>query len=472
MAEACDSVIEEAAHEDGALRCVDDVDAWGALAEIFAAHPAWEDVSCERLIRAWAEQRVKTEQHAERVAEWRRTWADAHRVEFARASARRWPRAWAERSRFAQLWSYGRYPVPPFQAVAELMLARCAQPQEPPLAASRPRADFQGAVLVVAPQADLESFSVDGASKQLLWALREGGFNWTLFHPREHWDERDLEAVTGVIFWSYGALVDDYLCHAASLERVCRARGIPIANSVLAGWDTRHSATLRKWQRAGVRCARFQKFAALDDIELAYPLILRADGVHAGRGMYFVQDRSQAEAVMQKAREDYLACAYGKVAPPDLAIEFVDVRGEDGLYNKRRAYVAGEAMIRRHHVVSQHWLVNQESSLATAGTRHLEEPDGEAEVEAVLRAGRATGSEVAALDYARCRDGGYVFWESNRFFSMVGDRGYSTLARARQPAKKRGRRDRALGRAIQLLLHERFGHPGRVHHANAVQIGP
>ena len=237
---------------------------------------------------------------------------------------------------------------------------------------------------------------------------------------------------------------------------MCQARKVPILNSVLAGWDTRHSAALRKWQTAGIPCPAHEKFTSVADIGLQYPMILRTDGVHVGRGMYKVENRHEAEEVMARARAAYVAGDESTLAPPNLAIEFVDVRGEDGLYSKQRAYVVGGSMISRHHVVGDHWLVNQESAAATAGADHLSRTNEEEDPELIIRAGRATGSDVAALDYSKRADGSYVFWESNRYFSMVGDSGYSRLFRPPQQPKKLGRRDRRLGKALLALLQNRF----------------
>ncbi len=452
---------------ESAWRRSDDVDTWALLAQVFAAHPQWSHAQCEALLRRCMMSRAQREGQAETLDAWQRRWSRAHRNELASTLAATTYSSWSARCRAAGIWSFGRCPVPPFIAIAGLLLDSGWAAEPSPTSGSgrveglegrtqrvADRSTCRQPVIVVAPQEALPDFRRYGASRQLLWALEQAGFAWRLWSPWSSAASLDLDATPGVVFWSYGELVHDYLHHATSFEDACRARGVPVVNSVRAGWDTRHSTTLRKWQEAGIPCARFQKFNAVEEIGLRYPLIIRTDGVHVGHGMYRVENRVEAERVMHDARSDYIARATGAVSPPNLAIEFVDVREPDGRYAKYRAYVAGETAILRHRAIGGDWLVNQDSATSTTGIDRSSEHDFDLEL--IVRAGQATGSDVAALDFSRRSDGRYVFWESNRYFSMVGDRGYLRGLYATKPDAARGRRDRRLGKAIRSLLQQRL----------------
>jgi len=455
---------------ESALWRSDDVDTWGLLAEVFAANPQWSDRQCEAVLRRSMASRAEREGQADALGVWQRRWSRAHRDELACTLAETDYPSWSARCRAAQIWSFGRCPVPPFIAIAGLLLESAWRtgPSSAPASGAKvqPRrraaqaqaqahATDRQPVLVVAPQEQLRDFRRYGASRQLIWALEQEGLEWRLFSPWSSTESIDLDATPGVVFWSYGELVHDYLHHATTFEDECRARRVPVINSVRAGWDTRHSTTLGKWYEAGIPCARFQKFNSVNEISLRYPLIIRTDGVHVGQGMYRVESRTEAERVMDDARSDYIARAAGAVSPPDLAIEFVDVSEPDGRYAKYRAYVTGDTAIVRHRAVGEGWLVNQESATSTTGVERSNENDFDLEL--IVRAGKATGSDVAALDFSRRPDGRYVFWESNRYFSMVGDRGYLHALYPTKPDSRRGRRDRRLGRAIRSLLQHRLG---------------
>ncbi len=424
-----------------------DSDLWGHLAVLFETHPGWSGQTCREVLQAWVEVRRCHPWQARLLRFWQR-WK-RHHEELACGLAQAGPLSWAQQCRFCEIWSANRPVMSPFCGVAEVLLGMPAMPVvlalvSPPVEAS--------AVIVVSADADAARFAEFGASRQLLWALEQCGLSWRLHQP---WDAAsialDPQTVRGVIFWSHRHRSNDFVYHAMGIERACNARGIPVINSIVKGWDVRHSTILHSFKQAGLRCPQFQKFVSVDDITLPYPLILRVDGIHRGQQMRLVHDAGEARALERCSRTAFLMG--DGVPPPNLAIEYVDVADQQGQFHKYRAYVAGDRVLVRHRTTGTHWLVNFASSESVGGSF------GEPDVELLARAGRATGSDVTALDYSITRDGEYVFWEANRLFKMSGDAGYGQpdiLSESR--LKRRATADRKLGRFLLALVQERFVH--------------
>lgn len=433
----------------GTMAYLADSDLWSRLAELFEAHEDWSGQTCREVLLAWVEVRRHHPWQDRLLRFWQR-WK-RHHEELARGLAQAGPLSWAQRCRFCEIWSANRPVMAPFCGVAEILLGMPTMALVPALV-PRPRV-AASAVIVVSADADATRFAEFGASRQLLWALEQCGLSWRLHQP---WDAAgialDPQTVRGVIFWSHRHRSNDFVYHAMEIERACNELGIPVINSIVKGWDVRHSTILHSFKQASLRCPQFQKFISVDDITLPYPLILRVDGIHRGQQMRLVHDVGEARALEHCSRAAFLMGDSG-VPPPNLAIEYIDVADHQGQFHKYRAYVAGDRVIMRHRTSGTHWLVNFASSESVGGV--LGEPD----VELLARAGRATGSDVTALDYSITRDGEYVFWEANRLFKMNGDAGYGQpdiLSESR--LKRRATVDRKLGRILLALVQERFIH--------------
>ena len=87
--------------------------------------------------------------------------------------------------------------------------------------------------------------------------------------------------------------------------------------------------------------------AALAENRIAFPMILRPTGTHAGQGVHLVQDRAAATPVLDQS-------AGGEI----YATHFVDYRNEDGLYRKYRVIVVDGKPYPFHMAVSKRWLVH------------------------------------------------------------------------------------------------------------------
>lgn len=461
---------------------MDDAALWGRLAELTADRPDWPDSEIRSLIKGWADAR-RTDPWLDDVHRFWDRWKQ-HQADLAQGLAAAGPMRWSEICSFCQVWTAHRPIMSPFSGVAGVVLDHVDRlPPQPTLLPPVPPVQTERSggwrsrreIVVVSASGTRHDLAEYEASRQLIWALDETGVPWSLRQPWDRTAPLDPATTHAVIFWSYRHLDRDYVHHAMRVERHCVAHGIPVINSIANGWDMRHSTSLEHFQRAGIPCPRFQHFVDVDDIELEYPLVLRVDGLHRGRRMHLVFSPDEARRVVDGARSEFLrpsrrtaprpagsaapARSTGRaLPPPNLAVQFVDTAGASGRSTKRRALVVGGRVIPRHQLTSRHWLVNFGSLERTdesieAHRRFVQ--DGDEDAALVARAGRATGSDVTALDYTRTADGRYVFWEANRIFVMSGDPDYDVADPAPARSAIRSLSNHRLGKALLSLLQGR-----------------
>jgi hypothetical protein len=317
-------------------------------------------------------------------------------------------------------------------------------------------------LLILTPYDSAAELAADRvAGRWLLHALARRGVAWELAQP---WRPLPaLAAFDAVLCWSYRFGRNNYLYWARLAEQRCTGFGLPVVHGV-ARCDATHSYFLQTWREHGIPCAGCRRFARFGDLGLAYPLILRRDGVHMGQDVHLVRTPEEARRLIESRLCDLVALPRreGPKGRLDLAVEFVDTADECGLYRKWRSYVIGGRVLPRMLNVSRHWLVNFgnliEDEAAVAEDRAFVH-GGEPQPDLVRRAARLTGSDVVALDYGRRRDGSYVFWEANRHFLMLGDKGYEQpermqAATGRTP-EEREAEDERVGLAIADLVVER-----------------
>ena len=97
------------------------------------------------------------------------------------------------------------------------------------------------------------------------------------------------------------------------------------------------------------------------------PGILRPVGSHGGKGVRLVSDVSSLSDSLekQKQRESYLT-------------EFADYRSDDGYYRKYRCFVFGDAVVFRHMIISDRWLVHaRDKRRVMAGTDWMEREEAD-----------------------------------------------------------------------------------------------
>ncbi|MFC3153214.1 hypothetical protein ACFOEK_19400 [Litoribrevibacter euphylliae] len=449
----------------------DDADLWGMLSRLMNKHPEWSDQQCRHLIQTWMKLRLQNAEQAQNTLHWQQRWKKQHHNLLKKGLANTQRMSWAELCRYCEIWTVCRRIMPPFSGIASTLLSLIS-PEDTKTNHSQQLtsdhstiADISKApdILVITPHENIAEFLEFNSSKQLVWALENSGFSWLTKQP---WDKTlvlDSAVTKGVIFWSYRHRRNDYVHHAMAVEKACIGKNIPVINSIIKGWDSRHSTVLENLRFAGIPCPSFQKFTQVKDIKLNYPLILRVDGVHRGQQMHLVHCAQEATKLINRIRCEFLNAPSGtRVWPqPNLAVEFIDVSDQQHQYQKRRAYVIGDQLLLRHLTISNHWLVNFASKEAFEDSKQANHEfltSGEPQPELLVNAGLASGSEITALDYAKKPDGSYVFWEANRHFRMNGDKDYSLPdIENEEKAKRRFAKNRKLGEALLTLLQERFG---------------
>jgi len=503
------------------LGSYDDADLWGILAAVMEENHTWPDSHCKDIIQAFIKICLNNDYHHKLHHFWQR-WSTQHR-ELRTGLQKIADVSWQDKCRFCEVWSANRPTMSPFSGVAEILLkvsddipALDSESRTPDQVISSHAGsrrchvanDLQhntsqknSEIIVVTTPATMDEFTSIGASRQLLRALRASGYSWSLCEPWDPALDLDPKETRGVIFWSYRHRHQDYVYHAIDIEKKCNLRNIPVINSIIDGWDTRHSTILRKFSESGIRSPKYQKFTDIANIRLNYPLILRVDGLHRGQEMFLVQSPDEASELMRSKQSDFLNTGkrdntsnlnavptqysglLGEVSnnknseisqfhqsnkkisaraipPPNLAIEFISVKDKRGHFNKRRALIVGDQLIPRHCLASDDWLVNFDTAVSSVDSRreHLDYINGnETDIKQIVDAGKSSGSDITAIDYSVCQNGDYIFWECNRLFGMSYD--FMDANRSTPSAKKlakRAERDDMIGDAMQQFINNRL----------------
>lgn len=322
---------------------------------------------------------------------------------------------------------------------------------------------------------DLEKYRKhETANLGVIWGLEARGLEWKTMSPATYkpYVDEDTDAVfswwdapwrTGyrMRFWHplYGRPTPGRVSRPAFERRIseqCEELGIPLVNPYSARRLLRHSFGLRRWKEEGIPCADFEIIDGRDDITLEPPVIVRADGgSHSTHDCYLAHSQEDLDRIFAE-RE-------GSERPPlTLVIRFLENAYSDGLYRKRRSFIIGDRLLTRQQLLSDHWVVKLCHTLGTE--QAIEEDrrfhaDGEEEEELVIRAGKALGADVMALDYTRKEDGSYLFWEANPKFGMAGLGEDKASLRYRAGTGKTGEDCREehlrFGTAIADLIQER-----------------
>lgn len=151
----------------------------------------------------------------------------------------------------------------------------------------------------------------------------------------------------------------------------------------------------------------------------AFPVILRAPGLHMGRGMIRVDEaRALPAAARTFTERDDL-----------VAIEYVDTRSPDGAWRKYRVMVIDGVLFPLHLAIAQRWDVHYFSAaMANRADYRAEEARFLADPVAVLgsRAWDALGRvrdalelEYAGVDFALSGDGRIVVFEANAAMTVL-----------------------------------------------------
>jgi hypothetical protein len=152
---------------------------------------------------------------------------------------------------------------------------------------------------------------------------------------------------------------------------------------------------------------RFRPYR-LDHLEHGrFPMFLRRSNEHFGPLTELLYDAAELEAALGKLREE------SRLGPEVIAVEYVDVRGEDGVFRKYSAFNIGGQIIPRHVLYSEHWVQKFPSLLSakqlSEERQYLDENPHEQELKRIF--------ELANIDYGRIDygvlEGKLQVWEIN-----------------------------------------------------------
>jgi hypothetical protein len=143
---------------------------------------------------------------------------------------------------------------------------------------------------------------------------------------------------------------------------------------------------------------------------VAFPIIVRPIGTHAGQGMEKIDSREGLAAYLEKWPEQQFYLA-----------PFIDYRGSDGLFRKQRIALIDGQPFASHLATSEHWMVHYLSAGMTENeTRRLEEAAWmrDFDVDFAVRHGaafdtltRRVGLDYFVIDCAEMPDGRLLLFE-------------------------------------------------------------
>jgi tetratricopeptide (TPR) repeat protein len=152
--------------------------------------------------------------------------------------------------------------------------------------------------------------------------------------------------------------------------------------------------------------------AGLQNLELAFPVLLRAPGFHTGEHFLRVERRDELQEAIAALPGEEL-----------LAIEYLDARGTDGLARKYRVMFIDGALYPLHLAISPGWKVHYFSSDMAASVAHREEERrfledmpgvlGPRAMSALERISRELGLDYAGIDFGLGPDGSVLLFEAN-----------------------------------------------------------
>jgi tetratricopeptide (TPR) repeat protein len=218
---------------------------------------------------------------------------------------------------------------------------------------------------------------------------------------------------------------------AYALVEGSRARVINHPRAVLA--STRAANAARFAAIAGVRTPWTAPF--LPDALPAFPFLLRVLGHHMGRHFELIHDRGELDSAM-----------HGFPPGELLAAEFLDARGNDGLYRKYRVMAIGGDVYPLHLAISENWNVHYFSAGMFESQAHRDEERaflddmdasiGERAAAAVREIARTLCLDYAGIDFGVDRAGDVLFFEANAAMTVIEPGPDERWAYRRAPARR------------------------------------
>jgi hypothetical protein len=177
---------------------------------------------------------------------------------------------------------------------------------------------------------------------------------------------------------------------------------------------------------------------AIERASMRFPLIVRLAGTHTGRIVGLFDNMNDLRAAVTEPEEH-------------IVTEFVDYRGEDGIYRKYRVFFFGERIIFRHMLASDEWSVHASDRMRFMIERpHLideerplfERPEGffPDVVTRTLNAARdRMPLDYFGMDFGIASSGEVVLFEANatmNFFPFLSDPRLQHVKACFKPARE------------------------------------
>jgi len=196
---------------------------------------------------------------------------------------------------------------------------------------------------------------------------------------------------------------------ALGLQAKCRKHKIPIINPVENLSNSIKSRALNIIRHVGIRTAKAVpvvnplKFDP-DKHQLKFPFFIRENHHHGGLNS-FVSTATDLKKV-----------PWGEFFNP-IAMEFINVRSNDGYFRKYRYIMIGDLGVPRHLVISQNWCARVEDRVNSSTFREeelgylktIKDPNHEQ----LNKARQALGFDIVGFDYSYDHNGDLVVWEPN-----------------------------------------------------------
>lgn len=195
------------------------------------------------------------------------------------------------------------------------------------------------------------------------------------------------------------------------IEHDCDARGIPYVNPVSGISNTVKTVFSSIASKAGIRAAKMTRitrdtgFNYIKD-KLGIPFFIRDDFEHGANSYH----------LLVNSADDLEKVEWNKIESP-VAVEFIDVRSDDGYYRKYRTFSIGEYTVFRHLIISENWFVHATDRINTREAIDEEMScilnyNGQYRQE-LNRLRKALNLDYVAFDYSIDRNGELVVWEPN-----------------------------------------------------------
>jgi glutathione synthase/RimK-type ligase-like ATP-grasp enzyme len=234
-------------------------------------------------------------------------------------------------------------------------------------------------------------------------------------------------------------------------EAVLRATTAPVINHPTG---VRHTGRARIADRLrhvpGIVTPRMlvrRRDALEGDLGLGWPILVRSLGFHTGEHFVKVEDPVDLSAALATLPGDEL-----------LVIEYLDTRGDDGVFRKYRVLTIDGGLYPLHLAAARDWKVHyftadQRSEFQRQEREFLENPQaalGSDAVAALQRAARALAFDYGGIDFALDRRNRVVVFEANPTMTIV------LPSTDPDQAYRRDAAERAIG-ATRAMISDRAG---------------